>query len=69
MTIKDLKNIIANLPDEAIVYVEADHGQLPEHAGFVDITYDSQLHFYGDEIDWRTTEDMLYNQVTAICIG
>jgi hypothetical protein len=67
MTIKELKTTIDNMPDEAIVYIESDHGQLPEQAGVISKTATSHLEYYGDEIPWD--ESLAEEKVTAICIS
>jgi len=38
MTIKELKELIKDAPDDALVYAEADHGQMPEPAGRVNFS-------------------------------
>jgi hypothetical protein len=68
LTVKDLKEQLANLPDDALVYVEADHGQLPEQACSLFITDSSQTDHYGDDIAWEDSVSDIA-KVTAILIG
>lgn len=71
LTVEKLKIMIKDIPDDAVVYVEADHGQLPEGAGGVFYTTDSELPYYGDEISWIDDEEetVEFDKVTAINIG
>lgn len=71
MDVKKLKDLIENIPDNAKVYVESDHGQTSEIAGAVCVTYDdSDLPFYGDELEWENTGDMSAPlNVTAVRIN
>ena len=57
MTIKDLRELIKDLPDTADVYVEADHGQSPEPADGVSICHARKLPYYGDDLPWCPVEE------------
>lgn len=66
MTIKELKDIIKDIPEDAVVYIEADHGQSPEQAGIIEVTADIDLPPNGDEVAWRNIGKV--SLVTAILI-
>ena len=75
MTVKELKEMLRNIPDEAIVYIQADHGQTPEQAGYINLTHQEDgLDYYGEYINWNEEEyedaetDGL-DEVTAILIS
>jgi hypothetical protein len=68
MTVKELIKILELLPRDAIVYVEADHGQTPEKAHYINFTKCNDLDYYGEDIDWNE-EDLEYEEVTAILIS
>jgi hypothetical protein len=58
LTKKELLDALQGIPDDAIIYMEADHGQTPEQAGGVYYTIDADLPYYGDDIYWcDKTED------------
>lgn len=67
MKVKDLKEAIKDLGDDVIVYIVADHGQMPEQANGVDTTADEELPYSSEDIDWE--EESLPCDVTAILIG
>jgi len=71
MKVQELKTLLADLPDDAEVYVEADHGQSPEKAGWFATTAASELPHYGEEIEWGDDLDVELNtlNVTAVMIG
>lgn len=50
MTGKELKEYLADIPDEAKVYVYADHGQDNELAGFFDTTHEKNLEYRFDDV-------------------
>lgn len=69
---KELVGILAPYPDNAIICMEADHGQVPERAGYVAVTKDEELPGtdFDGEVAWRDIDDVKKNdQVTGIKIG
>lgn len=69
ITVKELKDNLKDIPDDAIVYVYADHGQTAEQAGFFNVTSDNELEYYGEEIDWDGKIDLDSKNITAIMIS
>jgi len=73
MTVKELKEILSRIPDDAIIYVEADHGQQPEQADIVYMTneeFEEKAPYYGEDLDWEDVEDIKkFNKITAVLIG
>ena len=68
--LKDLKEV----PEDAVVYIESDHGQSSEQAGGVYYTtrtgIDNKLPYYGDDFDWCERGDVEdISCVTAVLIG
>jgi hypothetical protein len=82
MTIKELKEIIEkeNIPDDAQVYICADHGQREEKAHSYSVSR-SECEYYGDGMIWEVDnmeeyydKDALdeYNkdgEITSLLIG
>lgn len=75
LTVGELKELLRNIPDDAIIYVEADHGQTPYQASYIDITHqENDLEYDGENIRWNEEEyenaetDGL-DEVTAIRIS
>ena len=67
MTVGKLKVLIANVSDDAKVYVVADHGQLPEQTGEqLQFTASNKLPYCGEDISWD--ENISANKATAILI-
>lgn len=67
MIAKELKELLANCPDDAIVYVEADHGQLPEQAYSLYVCdFQDELPYYGDDLVF---EESTKGDITAILIS
>ena len=64
MNVGELKEYLENIPDDAKVYVEADHGQSPEPWGYMETTSSSELPYDGEEIAWN--EPLIMCDVTAI---
>lgn len=50
MTVKELKEYLANIPDDADVFVYADHGQNNELAAWFDTTHQKDINRVFDEI-------------------
>jgi len=69
MKVGELKVILEGLPDDAKVYVEADHGQSPESAGWFTMTSDADLPYSGENIEWSEDNDIEPLDVTAVMIG
>lgn len=69
MDVEELKDLIRDVPDTAKVYVEADHGQMPEHASWLEVTTDKHLPLYGEDIKWTDGTGVNAEDVTAIRIG
>jgi len=61
ITVKQLKERLDNYPDDAIIYIESNHGQKSEQAGFFIDTasFDGFLPYYGDELDWGEGDDTI----------
>lgn len=69
MTNKKLIDILRILPKDANIYIESDHGQVPEPAYHVNVSSDEELPYRGDEIDWDSIDDVPKHTVTAILIS
>ena len=74
MIIKELIEKLKQHPEDAMVYIEADHSQTPEQANRVVITGSEELNYYGDDCCWDTVEDWESDgedltKVTAVCIS
>lgn len=52
MDVKYLKEILQYIPESAIVYSCADHGQQSEQVNTVSVTDCDDLKYYGEHIDW-----------------
>jgi hypothetical protein len=74
LTVKELKDKLLNFPDDAIVYIESDHGQQSEQAGIIfatDEVFEDEVPYYGEDICWEDDWEMIkdnFNIVTAILI-
>jgi hypothetical protein len=54
MNVKELTETLNLLPDDAKVYIEADHGQQAETAHNILAYYGKRkLDYYGDELGWE----------------
>lgn len=70
MTVGELKELLSAYPDNAIVYVEADHGQNPYQANYINKTNETYLPYDGEDIDFNDFNDDFDNKdVTAINIS
>lgn len=67
MNVAKLKAMLVGVPDTAQVYIMSDHGQSPEKAGFVSTTNDTELPYYGDDMEWE--EPVEACAVTAVRIS
>ena len=68
MTIKELKEKIKDAPDDALVYAEADHGQMAEPAGYVGFNIEpvEEDEYYAEDREW---EDECTSKVTRVLIS
>jgi len=73
MNVLELKQILSDIPDAAVIYTEADHGQRPEQSFSVYATdedfEDSELPFDGEDIDWNDIEDCEASKIKAVLIS
>lgn len=79
MKVKELKDFLINIPEEAEIYIEADHGQQKElaHTLWIYISDNKEeLPYYGDELDFIELEefedyeeDPNYDKIRAVYIG
>jgi len=68
MTFRELYDLIADCNMDAVIFIEADHGQKPEQAYFVSVTHDKDLD-RGDDINWTPIDNSSgLSTVTAILI-
>jgi len=73
MNTLELKQLLSNIPDGAIIYIEADHGQQSEQTSRVLVTdeefEDGKAPYYGEDVDWVEIDD-LYDakNITAVLI-
>jgi len=69
----ELKRLLSYIPDNAIVYIEADHGQSPEQAYSISVTNeeftDGELPYYGEDIDWKNISECEKDKITAVKIS
>lgn len=69
MKVKELIKKLKDVPQNAEVYIEADHGQLAEQASSLGFTYDDELPYYGDDISFKyTINTFSKKKVTAVII-
>ena len=52
MTKKELLEMLAEVPDDAIIYVEAKRRQLPEQASSIKFARETSLSLYGNHFRW-----------------
>jgi len=69
MKVGELKAMLADMPDDAIVYVEADHSQSAEQAGWFSMSDDIDTPYNGEEMEWSEDNEMNPLDVTAVIIG
>lgn len=65
INVKELKELLSNMPDTAKVYIMADHGQMPESANYVSKTNAEELPYYAEDANW----DYKGKKITAIMIS
>ena len=71
MKVSELLQKIDHVDGDALVYMEADHGQMPECAGSVVATTESPetMPYYGEDLDWVSIEEVPDDKkITAIKI-
>ena len=73
MNALELKQLLSNIPDNAMIYIEADHGQQSEQAGRILVTDEEfendKFPYYGEELDWIGIEELYdANNITAVLI-
>jgi len=72
MDVGEFKEILANVPDTAVIYIEADHGQSPEQ-GFnvyaTDEEFDGDLPYDGEDINWNDICDCVTSKIKAVMIS
>lgn len=58
MTVKELKELLENAPDDAKVFIESDHGQCPESAGGILSCYDKKIKesYYGEDFSFEDVD-------------
>lgn len=52
MTKSELLEYLKNIPDTAVIYIEAEYGDRPETAGEVLINTQNKIPYYGDKLNW-----------------
>jgi hypothetical protein len=57
VTAAKLRDVINKVPDEAVVYVESDHGQSAEQAGHILVCYSPKQPYYGDDLGWEEIDE------------
>ncbi len=71
MTVSELKKTLITLPEDAVVYIEAAHGNMPEKAGGIIVSYNPKCivakAYYGDDLQWEDPKKFTGNE-TAILI-
>lgn len=73
MTKIELVNLLeldlVDVPDNAEIYVYADHGQATEKSSSLSLCKDENLPSNGDDLTWRSLDEVKNRgHVTAICI-
>ena len=54
MTKGELIDKLIGMPDDATIFINADHGQMDEQVGIVEISSTPEEYWeYGDDLDWR----------------
>lgn len=63
MTKKELLEYLEGVPDDAIIYAEADHSQTPLRAHSVWYCSSKESSYNGEELDWRGKKTSKTKQV------
>lgn len=67
---KELIKFLNELPKEAIIYTEADHGQTPTVAGLVMVSTSSEQPYMDDgDMNWEEVNNVNKEDVKSILIG
>jgi hypothetical protein len=67
--VSELKELLAKIPEDAIVYVSSDSAQTAEFSGGISVTAETELSFYGDEITWYDEDEAVeLKHATAVVI-
>ena len=72
MDVLELKQMLSGIPDTAVIYIEADHGQRPEQGFNVYATDDFQdgdLPYDGEDINWNDVCDCMKDRIKAVLIS
>ena len=73
LNVLELKRLLSDIPDKAVVYVEADHGQQSEQAGSIlvsdDEFEDGEIPYYGEDIDWKDISECDISLINAVLIS
>jgi len=73
LNVLELKRFLSNIPDNAIVYVEADHGQSSEQAHSISASdkyfEDDEIPYYGEDISWKDISECDVNLINAVLIS
>ncbi len=69
MDLGEFRKLTNDIPDYVKVYVEADHGQSPEPACFIEVTTDEDLPFDGEDINWCDGMGSDISTITAVKVG
>jgi len=71
--ISELKRLLLDIPDNATIYIEADHGQSPEQAHSIFVTdeefADGEYPYYGEDIDWKDISECEKDKISAVKIS
>ena len=68
MTKGELIALLQGVPNDAVIYVESDHGQTPEQAAYISFVRSSNLPFYGDDLPW-SDDELMVKVATAVLIN
>ena len=70
---RELADLLTFMPDDAIIYIEADHGQQSEQAGSINVCYEEydEFPYYGEDMEWEgfDTDTDVMSKITAIRIS
>ena len=65
----ELLELWKGIPGDAEIYVESDHGQIPEQAYGIEVTFDDEISYYGEDNSWKEIKPSTdLSKVTAIRI-
>jgi len=73
LNVLELKRLLSDIPDNAVIYIEADHGQQSEQAGDILISddefEDGEIPHYGEDIGWKDISECDISLITAVLIS